>query len=559
MLLELNIRDFAIIEETSLKFEPGFNTITGETGAGKSILLEALQLVLGARAQRSFIRHGRDRAFIEAVFSVDRPEVKEILNEAGIDVDDVLIINREISVDRPSIARINQVVVTSQLLQTLSPYLLDLVLQDENRILMKPREQMALLDNFVGPKQHQRLQLLNGKLDEIAEIEREIAENDIDPQTRAREIDLLEFQLNEIESLDFKENEDIELEEELKKLEGYYDVMKNLHESRELLSMESGIISQVEHLISLFSKLTSIDSNYETTLETLEGLRYELSDLSSDIERETGRLTLDEGRLSYVEERLNAINHAKRKYGYTYEEFNSFYKSTSERLNFLLSFEDHLKKQEQKLESLEQDAIDVSMEIRKERIETSKVLEKAMKNELHQLDIQEGQFKIDIEEAELSRHGMDHITFLIATNKGEKMLPIQEIASGGEMSRIMLGFKSIMSRFEQISTIVFDEIDAGMSGVTAMTVADKMIQLSKHHQLIVISHLPQVVAASQTHFQIQKEFVGNKTLSTVKKLSVPERIQALATMISGREVTERSLETARELLISYDQQGGEHE
>ncbi len=559
MLLELNIRDFAIIEETSLKFESGFNIITGETGAGKSILLEALQLVLGGRAQRNLIRHGEESAFIEAVFSIEHPEVKEILAEAGIEAEDVLIIHREISTDRPSIARVNQVVTTSQLLQKLSPYLLDLVLQDENRILVKPREQMALLDNFVGPMQERRLEHLNEKLDEMAEIEAEIADNDIDPKARAREVDLLEFQMNEIESLDFRENEDVELEAELKKLESFYDIIKNLYESRELLSMDSGIISQMEHLITLFSKLASIDSNYQGTLETLEGLRYELGDLSSDIERETERLTLDEGRLSYVEERLNAINHAKRKYGYTYEEFNSFYEKTSKRLNYLISYEDHLRKLNQRLEVLEQEAIDISMKIREGRVETSKVLEKAMMEELHQLDIREGRFKIKIEESELSRHGMDRITFLIATNKGDKMLPIQEIASGGEMSRIMLGFKSIMGKFEQLSTIVFDEIDAGMSGATAMTVADKMVRLSKNHQLIVISHLPQVVAASQTHFQIQKEFVDNKTLSTVKKLSYPERVQVLATMISGREVTEKSLETARELLISYDQQGGEHE
>lgn len=551
MLLELNIENFAIIENMKIEFESGLNVLTGETGSGKSIIIDSLGLVLGQRANKDIIKKGKDRAFIEAVFSSYDEEVKEVLSEYGVESGDLIVISKEIRANSPTIARVNNRTVTSSLLSRISSRLIDIFAQHESISLMDNKNQMNLLDDFSPKEQKSLLEDLKNKVNKINELKKEYEEKSQLEKNKDREIDILEYQIKEIEDAALSDYDDEELVDDFNSLNNMTDTIMNLSEAKQLLN-ESYNTSSVEDLLDRVISNVSSVSKYNKDLkdieEELEDIRFRLSDVASTIDRYSNSLELDEEKLKYLQDRIDLVNSLKLKYGQSIEKINKFYNEISERLEFLQNFDKNLNNLLNEIEKLKREALEVAKEISKNRIKTAEVLEKKVETEIGKLNIQNARFKIEIKEKELSQDGIDKVEFLIAPNLGQDLMPMSKVASGGEMSRIMLGFKSIIAEKDNIPTLVFDEIDAGISGKTAQIVGNKIKELSKDRQIIVISHLPQIVAIADTHFSIQKDIVDDNTISTIDKLNYEDRVKEVARLIGGMDITEIAINAAKEMI-----------
>lgn len=551
MLLELNIENFAIIENMKIEFEPGLNVLTGETGSGKSIIIDSLGLVLGQRANKDIIKKGKDRAFIEAVFSSYDEQIKEILLEYGIESGDLIVISKEIRANSPTIARVNNRTVTSSLLSSISSHLIDIFAQHESISLMDNKNQMNLLDDFSPKEQKNLLEDLKNKVNKINELKREYEEKSQLEKNKDREIDILQYQIKEIEDAALTDYDDEELIDDFNSLNNMTDTIVNLSEAKQLLNESyenSSVEDLLDRVIANVIEVSKYNKDLKETEEELEDIRFRLSDVASTLDRYSNSLELDEEKLKYLQDRIDLVNSLKLKYGQSVEKINNFYEEASERLEFLQNFEKNLDNLLKEIDKLNKDALDVANKISENRIKTAEILEKKVETEIGKLNIQNARFKIEIKDKELSQDGIDKVEFLIAPNLGQDLMPMSKVASGGEMSRIMLGFKSIIAEKDNIPTLVFDEIDAGISGKTAQIVGNKIKELSKDRQIIVISHLPQIVAIADTHFSIQKDIVDNNTISTIDKLNYEDRVKEVARLIGGMDITEIALNAAKEMI-----------
>ncbi|MDO5036913.1 MAG: DNA repair protein RecN [Tissierellia bacterium] len=548
MLLQLQVKNFAIIEDIEIKFDRGFHVLTGETGAGKSIIVDALNLLLGKRASKDLIRHGEDQALIEGVFFSQSDRVKKSLLDQDIELAETLIIRRTLHRDKPSISRVNGVAVTNSFLQELTGQLVDLAMQEDTGSLMHPQEQMDILDNFLGLPQKDLLVKMREKNSEIKAIQAFLQRENLDPQSRAREKDLLLFQIQEIEGLAFQEGEDEDLEKTYKQLKNAQKILEALSRSLDALNQDMGIRSGLDQVVGQLEAIASYHPDYEKILGRFESVGYELTDLVEELYGQIDQVPNSDEELYQVGERINAINLAKGKYGNTYWEIQDFYDQAKSRFDFLEAYDQEIDKAQAQLAKKEEEARLIASQLRKNRRTMAHDLELKILEELTLLDIKGGRFEIQIEEAPLSDKGMDQVTYFIATNDGEALMPLADIASGGEKSRIMLAFKSVLADYDQIETLIFDEIDAGMSGKTAQIVAQKMQRLAKNHQLIVISHLAQIAAKADIHYKIEKESLGQRTVSRVWRLEEDQRIEALALMISGDSLNQSARQTAKEML-----------
>lgn len=537
MLMSLRIENFAIIEFTQVDFAKGFNVLTGETGAGKSILMEALGLILGDRSQKNMIRHGCEKSEIEAVFSTSNKKINQILTENGFEEEEVLIIQKTLYLDRPTISRINGKSVSNSLLSKITSYLVDSTHQQENQNLLNSRSQLKIIDKFAGKEQEKLLIELNELVKEYREILSFIQKEAVDEQSRLREKDLINYQLDEIKEARLKGEEDLQLENKFKKIKSFSNIKNSFSFLLSIVEDENGLRDLIEKFSSELSRIEGYDQEYESIFNRVEGLKYEWFDIFTEIRGLNEGLDFDEEELIYIENRLDLINRLKRKYGSSISHIMDTQREMEARLTFLEDFEKQMDKKNKELQSLLNRANNISEALRKNRIEVAFTLEKKIMQELKDLNIPHGRFSIHFEDVELTNKGMDKVTYYISTNKGEELKPFSHVASGGEMSRVLLAFKSIMAEMEETSTLIFDEIDAGMSGKTAKIVADKMRKIAKKSQLIVISHLPQVVAVADEQYQIIKEVKDNRTYSNIRQLSYEERIDYLATMISGTDHT----------------------
>ncbi|MBU5669177.1 DNA repair protein RecN [Peptoniphilus sp. MSJ-1] len=551
MLLELNIENFAIIENMKIEFEPGLNVLTGETGSGKSIIIDSLGLVLGQRANKDIIKKGKDRAFIEAVFSSYDEQIKEILSEYGIESGDLIVISKEIRANSPTIARVNNRTVTSSLLSSISSRLIDIFAQHESISLMDNKNQMNLLDDFSPKEQKNLLEDLKNKVNKINELKREYEEKSQLEKNKDREIDILKYQIKEIEDAALTDYDDEGLIDDFNSLNNMTDTIVNLSEAKQLLNESyenSSVGDLLDRVIVNVIEVSKYNKDLKETEEELEDIRFRLSDVASTLDRYSNSLELDEEKLKYLQDRIDLVNNLKLKYGQSVEKINNFYGEASERLGFLQNFEKNLDNLLKEIDKLNKDALDVANKISENRIKTAEILEKKVETEIGKLNIKNARFKIEIKEKELSQDGIDKVEFLIAPNLGQDLMPMSKVASGGEMSRIMLGFKSIIAEKDNIPSLVFDEIDAGISGKTAQIVGNKIKELSKDRQIIVISHLPQIVAIADTHFSIQKDIVDNNTISTIDKLDYEDRVKEVARLIGGMDITEIAINAAKEMI-----------
>lgn len=551
MLLELNIENFAIIENMKIEFEPGLNVLTGETGSGKSIIIDSLGLVLGQRANKDIIKKGKDRAFIEAVFSSYDEETKDLLLEYGIESGDLVVVSKEIREKGPTITRVNNRTVTSQILSKISSRLIDIFAQHESISLMDNKNQLKLIDDFSGKDQGELLENLKDLVHEINSLKNEYHEKSTMEQNKDREIDLLEYQIKEIEDAGLSDYDDEELYDDFNVLNNMTDTLIKLSEAKALINegYETTSLEDIlDKVIANVVEVTRYNKDLKEVEENLEDIRFRISDIAKDLDRYVSSSEVDEERLQFLRERIDLVNNLKLKYGNNVKTINSFYEEISERLRFLQNFEDNLNKLLKEIEEKEAEALVLAEKISQKRKKTSEILEKKVEEEINKLNIKDAKFKIEIKEKELSFDGIDKIEFLIAPNLGQDLMPMAKVASGGEMSRIMLGFKSIIAEKDNIPTLVFDEIDTGISGKTAQIVGNKIKEVSKDRQVIVISHLPQIVALADTHFAIKKDVVNNSTISTIDKLNYDERVNEVARLIGGMNVSEIAIETAKEMI-----------
>ena len=547
MFLRLQIDDFAIIDHSSMEFHDGFSVLTGETGAGKSIIMDAIGLILGGRAQKNMIRKGAEKASVQGVFMTKNKKALDFLAEHNIPFEDVIIVERSIDRDRPSLSEINGKIVTNGVLKDFGSILALSEVQGENSFLMKPDFQLELLDRFCGEEHKRDLAELKEIYGAYRALLDRLKDEVKDPEALAREGDLLRYQIEEIETLALEEGEDEALAEEFRARNSHTGTLELLNEMNQLAFEEGGIRSLLDRYGAALEKVAQNDSHFADLFESFEDMRYGFQDLAQTLRDKGENFDDDPGRLQEVTDRLDTINSMKRKYGDSYEKIQAFLEESRERLDFIDDYEHVVETMKKACEEKKDAATVLSLRLRKRRMDAAKILEGRMAREMEELDIQGAAFQVDFFEKPLAADGMDGVRFLVATNRGEDLLPMADIASGGEISRIFLAFISIFSELDEREILILDEVDTGMSGKTAKVVAEKMKRLSEDRQLIVVSHLPQVVARADRQYRIQKRLEAGRTVSFVQKLNDEERIAMLATMISGED-TEKTRETAREML-----------
>lgn len=551
MLLELRIENFAIIENMTINFDKGLNVITGETGSGKSIIIDALGMVLGGRASKDIIKTGEDSCHIEAVFAIYDEKIKNLLIDMGIGGDDYFVITKDININGPSITRINNRVVTSVTLTNIVAKIIDIFAQHESMSLMNRESQKDLLDSFGNKKHIENLLTLKSLVKEINTLTKEYEEKISSSTNKEREIDLLNYQITEINDAGLSSYDEKELEEDYLKLNNITSSIDSLSKALNILKSnfsDFNIEDALDKSLVEINRVLKFNSDLKTDYEELEDIRYRIKYINGNIENYMNSLEFDGEKLHNLEERLNLVNKLKSKYGKTIEEINSFLAKSQDRLDFLENSENKIEELKNIIKEKKDKAIEMAKEISEARKLLADDLKHKISKELQELNIKNAKFKIDIKEKELSYDGIDNIEFMISSNLGEIYKPISKIASGGEMSRLMLAFKSIIANKDNIETLIFDEIDTGISGKTAQIVGNKIKKLSKGRQIIVISHLPQIVSLADSQFLIEKKVDNNKTLSTIKKLSIEERVLELARLIGGINITDASMNAAKEML-----------
>ncbi|MGN9164133.1 DNA repair protein RecN [Tissierellaceae bacterium HCP3S3_D8] len=556
MLLELSIKNFAIIDDLKVSFTKGLNLLTGETGAGKSIIIEALGTVLGGRGSKDLIRTGKDKAVLQALFLIeDTHRTLKTLNKYGIDIDrdGLLIITREISAFHPSISRVNGRTITLTILNEITSNLVDIFAQHEHQSLLDISNHKRLIDTFGDEK----FKNLKGEIklyyDEYIESKNRLSKINLDSRKREREIDLLKFQIEEIEDANLKDEDDREIEDEFNRLNNIKDIAYGIGQISESLQSsnfdEFSIIDIINKDISIFSDLVRFDSNLSIYLNRLKEINFELQDINKGLVDYIDRIDVDGERLQYLEERINVVNRLKKKYGNSIQAIYDFKKRIDGELEDLLNHKREIKILDEKIKKLEDKLYNLSMDLSHERHIIAESLEAKISKELLDLNMGNVTFKVDFQEkAQIGSDGIDHIEFLISTNPGEDLKSVSKIVSGGEMSRIMLGFKSILAKYDGITTMIFDEIDTGISGRTAQIVGEKISEIAKDRQVISITHLPQIAALADSHYFISKKTDKGKTVTTIKRLEDEERVEEMARLLGGVDVTNTTLDHAREMI-----------
>lgn len=550
MLESLHVKNLALIDEAEVEFKKGLNILTGETGAGKSIIIGSVNLALGAKADKDYIRTGAEYALIELVFSLNEEQKKRIEELEFPIEDDTLILQRKLMQGR-SICRVNGESVSMGQLRQLSGVLLDMCGQHEHQQLLGKEKPAQLLDAFAGKELAELKDNLKKSYREYRQLQKELSENALDEQTRKREMDLLSFEVNEIEEAALIPEEEEELEKSYRK-------MSSARQLQETAGLVYGITGYEEdgsageligRAVRELKNVIMLDEEAGILADQLLEIDNLLNDFNRSMADYQESLTFDEEEYARIRDRLDLINHLKGKYGQTVEAVLQELEEKKKRLMQLSDYEEYYRQLSGKLaeekEKLLQYCKAVSGIRKAEAEELSKKLAEAMRD-LNFLNVDFAVTVISDEEY-LSEQGYDRTEFLISTNPGEAKKPLSQVASGGELSRIMLAFKSVFADTEETPTLVFDEIDAGISGKTAWKVSEKLGQLSREHQIICITHLPQIAAMEDVHFLIEKQIEGERTVTRIRELKEEESALELARLLGGGEVTEAVMTNAREM------------
>lgn len=556
MLLALSIQNVALIDKAEIQFEEGFNALTGETGAGKSIVIDSVLLLLGSRASRDIIRTGEEKAIVEGIFFVDsnKDKIVEILEEVGLSLeeDDTLIINREITSSGRSYCRINGRIVPLSFLSKIGAFLVDILGQHEHQFLLDNTKHLSILDNFGDQKFKSLKEKFKELLEEYRKIQNEISSFFKDEKEKNETIDLLKYQIEEIEKANLSVEEETQLLEKRNLLMNFEKLFTAMNSSYKILYEGSGSFSVLDNLHVVIKNLEtafSIDEKLKGLKDKLENILYELEDCALQVRDYLNGLDFNQQSLEEIEIRLDQINSLKRKYGPTIQHILEFKENKKRELENILNFEEKQEELKLKQQKLWEKILEVGEALHLKRKQIADNIEKNINQILVELNMPNAYFKVNIEKMEEpTETGFDKIEFLISTNIGEPLKPLSKIASGGELSRIMLALKTILASSDGISTLIFDEVDTGISGKTAQLVAEKMAYLSKKHQLICVTHLPQIASMADTHYRISKITKNERTYINVEKLDYQGKINELARIMGGSHVTQTTLEHSKELL-----------
>lgn len=553
MILELYMKNCALIEELRLDIDKNLNILTGETGSGKSIIIGALGLCLGGKYDRSFLRKGTEKGLVEAVFDVNNQKLKEKLLENGIDIeeDNQIIISKEIFDDGKSISRINGRNVKVSFLKEISNYLIDIHGQHQNQVLFDKDTHIDFLDLFGEELLYESKSDYEKTYIEYNEVKKALnvlTENKDDMQIQ-REIDLIKFQINEIESANLNENE---YEDLLKQRDVYRNgekIFTNLNNA--YLNLYDGSINSVDLISKSLGDLGAI-AQYDEKLndynDTIERIMYELQDISRDIRSYKENIDFSPYELEQIEQRVDEINTLRRKYGDTIEEILAYKDKINERLDEILNRDEKVEELKLKLKKVEDILVIKAEKLTQKRKEVARNLQEKLLYELKSLNMKNVVFEVSFGKSTFNAKGQDDIEFMSSFNLGEDIKPIYKVASGGEMSRFMLAFKTILADIDEIDTLVFDEIDTGISGIAAQIVGEKLSLIAKKKQIICITHLPQIAANADTHYCIEKKTSNERTFTVISRLDDNQRKDEIARLIAGSNITEKTMEHASEII-----------
>lgn len=553
MLAELSIKNFAIIDSVSISFQEGFTVLTGETGAGKSIIIDAIHLLVGGRGSSDFVRHGTNRAEIEGLFLIDEnARAIEKAEEFGIEVEEgMLVLRRDIYSSGKSVCRVNGKLVTISTLREIGSTLVDIHGQHEHQELLNPQIHIELLDQFGGEEIEHALKEYRSLYGEYEKVKKDLQNLTENEQAMAQRLDLLKFQYQEISAAHLEIGEDEKLENEKRKYNHFERLFQYLTTAYEALQGEQKGLDWLGLILSNLELAAEIDEEAKEMQEIVASSFYQLEDLSHSLRDKIEAMNYDPRRIDEVERRLDEINNLKRKYGQSISEILEYCAKIEEEIEIIENRESHIDKLQKKLASVEKDLLVEGKNLSILRKKAAKKLISTIEEELKALYMDKTVFEIkfsELDEYVFRPDGIDEVEFYISTNPGEPTKPLAKIASGGELSRIMLALKTIFSQHQGVTSIIFDEVDTGVSGRVAQAIGEKIYQISIYSQVLSITHLPQVAALCDHHYLISKSTDGERTKTAVQPLNEEERIKEIARMISGVQITEATLDHAKEML-----------
>ncbi|HCC1965980.1 TPA: DNA repair protein RecN [Listeria monocytogenes] len=553
MLQEMTIKNFAIIESLSLTFQEWMTVLTGETGAGKSIIIDALGLLVGGRGSADFIRHGEERLELQGLFALaeDNLACRNALIENGIDAsDDMVVLERSLFRSGKNSCRINGKLVTTVLLRQIGSKLIDIHSQHEHQELMNEEFHLSLLDRFASDKIKPALTKYQTNFKEYQTIEKEWQNWTKNERELAQRLDMLRFQQQEIENANLQAGEEDRLLEQKNILANFEKLNENLQGAYAAIQGEPGGLEFVGEAMRQMETAASIHTDYKAVSEAISSSYYMLEDSMSQIRQSLDQLEFQPEELNQIESRLNDLNQLKRKYGKTIEDIIQYEQEISSEMEKLTDSESHVGHLETKLATLKTELTKQAATLTDIRKKAAVTLEKQIKQELNQLYMEKAIFSVRFEanKMELTELGQDSVVFYMSTNPGEPLKPLAKIASGGELSRMMLALKTIFSRHQGITSIIFDEVDTGVSGRVGQAIAEKIYAVSVGSQVLCISHLPQVAAMANHHYYITKKVQNKRTTTSVTVLKGVEKVEEISRMIAGIEVTELTKQHAKEMI-----------
>ena len=554
MLSLLHIENIAVIEQADISFDKGFNVLTGETGAGKSIVIDAISAILGQRAYRDMIRTGANKASVRAVFT--RVPMLSWFAENGVEYDEETVIQRDIFMDGKNVCRVNGALVTVAILHKLGVQLINIHGQHDSATLFDEENHLRFLDAFAD----------NGdlradyqeKFAAVSALRREIDRMTMDEGEKLRRMETLKYQIAEIEKADLKSGEDEELEQRRKLLQNSEKLSQGLEEATEALlggDENDGAAALLAQAAYSLSRIARYSDDYTAFQERLTDLKYQVQDIADEVRDSLDELCYSADELERIESRLDVIHRLRRKYGVDCHEILAYLDKAQKELDEIEFADDRVEQLKKKLAKQEKEAWDAALLLRKNRQEQGKILADKILSELAQLDMPRVQFQCRFRETELGAEGADGVAFYLSANAGEDLKPLSKVASGGELARIMLSMKNVLAEKDAVDTLIFDEVDTGVSGRAAQRIAEKLRSLAKHKQVLCVTHLPQLAALADTHMLIAKSERDGRTFTTVTPLDKQGRVNELARIIGGTNITEITRKSAEEMLLTRKEIG----
>ncbi|MDE7029132.1 MAG: DNA repair protein RecN [Lachnospiraceae bacterium] len=551
MLISLHVKNLALIAETEVTFGEGLNILSGETGAGKSIIIGSINLALGARADKDMIRTGADYALVELVFQVTDDAMQQEIQalEIPVEEDGIIIIQRRIQPSR-NLFKICGETVTAKQIKALSELLIDIHGQHEHQSLLYKKNHMEILDAFAGEDLAAIKEELYEKYQIYAKLKKELAEFCVDDSAKAKELSLAEFEYQEIDEAGLRAGEDEELERDYRRMANSRQIVEAADKAYQLTGNgDQSAADAVGYAVRELRSVESYDDRARELADELENIDALISDFNREIAEYMSDMEFDAEQFAQMEERLNLLNHLKRKYGNSIDAVLQYQEALGEKIEKLQNADAYKARLETKLKESQTKLKTLCQKASKVRSKEAAKLEKDMVAALTDLNFLDVQFEIQVrKKEEITAIGYDDVEFMISTNPGEPLKSLGNVASGGELSRIMLAIKTVLASRDRIPTMIFDEIDTGISGKTAWKVSEKLGRLSRSHQIICITHLPQIAAMADSHYKIAKQAVANKTVTDIVQLNEPETVDELARMLGSDEITDTVRENARELI-----------